>query len=356
MSGNDQPGYAHILEHLVTSVVLLDRDFKVCELNPAAENLLQISRDHLRGQPLTRYVHDADALRELLDSARHASRGYLSELVLRRGEDARDPVYIDCRVAPYTGNADGWLIVEFSDVTKRVRVSRDNQLRSQHDTGRMIIRQLAHEIKNPLGGLRGAAQLLGRHLDDPELTGYTAVIINEVDRLAALVDSLLGPGGSINKSDVNLHDVLEHVIRLVDADRVVNVRWQRDYDPSLPTLMLDRDQMIQAVLNIVRNAIAASDGADVELSLRTRALTNDTIGAVPHRVIASIEIADNGPGIDPEIRDSIFYPLVTGRPDGTGLGLPLSQELIQRHGGLIEFTSEPGHTVFQIRLPMESSS
>ena len=229
-------------------------------------------------------------------------------------------------------------------------------LRGRIDAVDSFAADVAHEIKNPLGGLRGAAQLLGRHLDDPELTGYTAVIINEVDRLAALVDSLLGPGGSINKSDVNLHDVLEHVIRLVDADRVVNVRWQRDYDPSLPTLMLDRDQMIQAVLNIVRNAIAASDGADVELSLRTRALTNDTIGAVPHRVIASIEIADNGPGIDPEIRDSIFYPLVTGRPDGTGLGLPLSQELIQRHGGLIEFTSEPGHTVFQIRLPMESSS
>ena len=121
-------------------------------------------------------------------------------------------------------------------------------------------------------------------------------------------------------------------------------------------LMLDRDQMIQAVLNIVRNAIAAAGGGEVTLSLRTRALTNEAIGGVPHRVIASIEIADDGPGIDPEIRDSIFYPLVTGRPDGTGLGLPLSQELIQRHGGLIEFTSEPGNTVFQIRLPMEAAA
>ena len=157
----------------------------------------------------------------------------------------------------------------------------------------------------------------------------------------------------MNKSEVNIHDVLEHVIRLVGADTGRRVTWQRDYDPSLPALMLDRDQMIQAVLNIVKNAVAACGDQPATITLRTRALTNETIGTVPHRVIASIEIADDGPGIDPELRDSIFYPLVTGRADGTGLGLPLSQELIKRHDGLIEFTSEPGNTVFQIRLPIE---
>lgn len=315
-----------------------------------------MSRAHLRGQPLERYFHDADALHELLDSARHALRGYASELVLRRSESQRESVYIDCHVAPYTGNAEGWLLVEFSDVTPRVRMSRDNRLRSQHDVGRVIIRQLAHEIKNPLGGLRGAAQLLERHVDDPALAEYTGVIVHEVDRLAALVDSLLGPGGTPRKVEVNIHDVLEHVIRLVSVDAGGRVEWRRDYDPSLPMLMLDRDQMIQAVLNIVQNAVAAGDGGRIGVSLRTRALTNETIGATPHRVIASIEIIDDGPGIDPEIRDSIFYPLVTGRADGTGLGLPLSQELIQRHDGLIEFTSEPGYTVFEIRLPMEQAS
>ena len=226
----------------------------------------------------------------------------------------------------------------------------NDALIAQHFTGRKIIRQLAHEIKNPLGGLRGAAQLLERRLASPELKEYTGVIIREADRLAGLVDSLLGPGGRLTKAEVNIHEILEHVAQLVLAESG-GITLQRDYDPGLPTLMLDRDQMIQAVLNLARNAVAAT-GGNGTVRLGTRALTNFTIGETRHRVVAEIEVEDDGPGVPDELRDSVFYPLVTGRPGGTGLGLPLAQELANRHGGLIEFTSRPGRTVFHLRLPL----
>lgn len=291
----------------------------------------------------------------MLQRCQSSQQTYARELLLRSSSDGLTNLFIDCRIAPYTGAQAGALLVEFNDITSRLRINRDNELMSQHGVGRLITRQLAHEIKNPLGGLRGAAQLLQRQIEAQDLKDYTDIIIGEVDRLASLVDALLGPGGQSTKTDVNIHDVLEHVARIVSADFGARVSWQRDYDPSLPLLRLDRDQMIQAVLNIVRNAVfaATAEKSHGTITLRTRAITNETIGNLRHRVIASIEIQDDGPGIAPELRDSIFYPLVTGRADGTGIGLPLSQELINRHDGLIEFTSEPGRTVFQIRLPID---
>jgi two-component system nitrogen regulation sensor histidine kinase GlnL len=215
-----------------------------------------------------------------------------------------------------------------------------------------MIRQLAHEIKNPLGGIRGAAQLLERQLDDDEQREYTDVIISETDRLAGLVNTLLGPGGMPNKQPVNVHELLEYVVRLIDAEEWTRLRIHRDYDPGLPEIPLDRDQMVQAFLNLVRNAAAALDGQGT-ITLRSRAVTNFTIGDTRHRVIASIEIEDDGPGIPHELQDSVFYPLVTSRPEGTGLGLPAAQELISRHGGLIEFDSRPGRTVFYVRIPLQ---
>jgi two-component system nitrogen regulation sensor histidine kinase GlnL len=217
-----------------------------------------------------------------------------------------------------------------------------------------MIRQLAHEIKNPLGGIRGAAQLLERQLDSADLREYTGVIISEVDRLAGLVDTLLGPGGPPNRQPQNLHELLEYVVRLVAADEIHKIRIVRDYDIGLPAIAVDRDQMVQAILNVVRNAIAAL-GTQGSIVLRTRAVMNFTIGNARHPVVISIEIEDDGPGIPPELQDSVFYPLVTGRADGTGLGLPLAQELISRHGGLIEFESRPGRTVFSVRLPLAAA-
>jgi two-component system nitrogen regulation sensor histidine kinase GlnL len=262
-----------------------------------------------------------------------------------------DERVVDCRVSPVDID-NAALLVEITDVTRRSQISRENALIIQHGAGRQMIRQLAHEIKNPLGGIRGAAQLLERQLDEEELREYTDVVISETDRLAALVNTLLGPGGPPNKRPVNIHELLEYVVKLIEAEGQSWLNIHRDYDAGLPEIDLDRDQMVQAFLNLVRNAAAALEGHGT-ITLRTRAVTNFTIGNTRHRVIASIEIQDDGPGIPFDLQDSIFYPLVTSRPEGTGLGLPAAQELISRHGGLIEFDSRPGRTIFYIRIPLD---
>jgi two-component system nitrogen regulation sensor histidine kinase GlnL len=261
---------------------------------------------------------------------------------------------VECRVSPIEVDT-ATLLIEMTDVTRRNQISRENALLIQHGAGRQMIRQLAHEIKNPLGGIRGAAQLLERQLDDAELREYTDVVISETDRLAGLVDTLLGPGGPPKKQPVNVHELLEYVVRIIEAEDQKQLTVHRDYDPGLPPIDLDRDQMVQAFLNLVRNAVAALDGHGT-LTLRSRAVTNFTIGDVRHRVIATIEIEDDGPGIPADLQDSVFYPLVTSKPDGTGLGLPAAQELISRHGGLIEFESRPGRTVFLVRIPLDQVS
>ena len=261
---------------------------------------------------------------------------------------------VDCRVSPVALD-NAVLLVEITDITRRNQISRENALLIQHGAGRQMIRQLAHEIKNPLGGIRGAAQLLERQLEDPELREYTDVVISETDRLAGLVDTLLGPGGPPKKEPVNVHELLEYVVRIMETEDQRQVSIHRDYDPGLPLIDLDRDQMIQALLNLVRNAAAALDGHGT-ITLRSRAITNFTIGNIRHRVIATIEIEDDGPGIPANLQDSVFYPLVTSRPEGTGLGLPAAQELISRHGGLIEFESRPGKTIFFVRIPLQQDS
>ena len=242
-----------------------------------------------------------------------------------------------------------------SDVTRRTRISRENALLIQHGAGRQMIRQLAHEIKNPLGGIRGAAQLLGKQLQSDELEEYTSVIISEVDRLAGLVDTLLGPGGPPNKQRSNVHELLEYVIKLIQAEIGDEIDIRRDYDAGLPHMDLDRDQLVQALLNLVRNAVVALGGQG-KIILRSRAIMSFTIGDTRHDVVASLEIEDDGPGIPADLQDSVFYPLVTNRPDGTGLGLPVAQELISRHHGLIEFESRPGRTVFFVRIPLEAAA
>jgi two-component system nitrogen regulation sensor histidine kinase GlnL len=279
---------------------------------------------------------------------------HANELRLGRNEVHAEERIIDCRVSLMaTAERLETLLVEMHDVTRRSKITRENALIIQHGAGRQMIRQLAHEIKNPLGGLRGAAQLLSRQLASEELQEYTGVIISEADRLAALVDTLLGPGGPPNKQPLNIHELLEYVVRLVEPDIGKGIRIKRDYDPGLPLIDLDRDQLVQAILNLVRNAATALEGSG-QITLRSRAVMNFTIGDVRHSAIASIDIEDDGPGIPPQLQDSIFYPLVTSRPNGTGLGLPAAQELLSRHGGLIEFESRPGRTVFSMRIPLRT--
>ena len=298
-------------------------------------------------------MDDEPEMREILHRVVSTGDHYANELRLAPTQVHNAERIVDCRVSPIVAD-DARLLVEMTDVTRRSQISRENALLIQHGAGRQMIRQLAHEIKNPLGGIRGAAQLLERQLDDKELHEYTDVVISETDRLAGLVDQLLGPGGPPNKQPVNIHELLEYVVRLMDAEGQTNFRIRREYDPGLPLINLDRDQMVQALLNLVRNAAASLDGQGT-LTLRSRAVTNFTLGNTRHRVIASIEVQDDGPGIPKEMQDSVFYPLVTTRPEGTGLGLPAAQELLSRHGGLIEFESRPGRTVFFMRIPIDQT-
>lgn len=321
-------------------------------MNPAAENILGVSDQRARGKSLLRLVDDEPEMRDILSRVLATGDHYANEMRLSPNEVHALERMVDCRVSPITAS-DASILVEFSDVTRRSQISRENALLIQHGAGRQMIRQLAHEIKNPLGGIRGAAQLLERQLDDESLHEYTDVVISETDRLAGLVDTLLGPGGPPNKQPVNIHELLEYVVRIVEAENERKLNIRREYDPGLPDLDLDRDQMIQAFLNLIRNAFAALDGQGT-MTLRSRATTNYTIGDTRHRVLATVEIEDDGPGIPFDMQDSVFYPLVTGRPDGTGLGLPAAQELLSRHGGLIEFDSRPGRTVFYVRIPLDS--
>ena len=341
-----------VFDSLSTSAILLDSDATIFDMNSAAESLLCVSRKRARGQTLYSLLpHEADEIRSMIDGVNATGQTYAQDLALAPGPNYPEERIVDCRVSPLAVAETGRFIVELADVTRRHRLQRENALLQQHNAGRKMIRQLAHEIKNPLGGIRGAAQLLKRQLPTTELIEYTDVIIAEADRLAGLVNTLLGPGGNSQMSPENIHAILEHVARLVEADEGAGLRIKREYDLGLPNLTLDRNQMIQAILNVASNALQAIDKHG-QITFRTRAESNFTIGDRLHGVIASVEIQDDGPGIAPELHDTVFFPLVTGREGGTGLGLPLAQELVNRHGGLIEFESRPGHTVFYIRLPL----
>lgn len=343
---------SQVLDNLSTAVVLLDENLLVCELNPAAENLLGISERRALHKPILPLLDDDQEFRDVLLRVLESGVGYANELRLGPTEVHAEHRIIDCRVSTITSQpGDPMILVELTDVSRRSKINREQALIIQHGAGRQMIRQLAHEIKNPLGGLRGAAQLLDRQLDSEELHEYTSVIISETDRLVDLVDTLLGPGGPPNKQPANIHELLEYVMRVIQPEAGDKLTIRRDYDPGLPSIALDRDQILQALLNIVRNAAIALEGHG-QITLRSRAIMNFTIGDTRHRVVASIEIEDDGPGIPPELQDSVFYPLVTSRPEGTGLGLPAAQELISRHGGLIEFESRPGKTTFFIRIPI----
>jgi two-component system nitrogen regulation sensor histidine kinase GlnL len=344
-----------LLDGIATSIVWLDADGAVVHLNEPAEDLFGISRNQAMGRAVRDLLKVNVELEGVIGRARAAAAQYSRrESPFEAGPGAL-PRVLDVTVTPfdYPGRAGG-VLVELADTTHHQRITRENALLTQLGGSRAMVRQLAHEIKNPLGGLRGAAQLLERQLKEPSLHEYTAVIIAEADRLAALVDALLGPGQPPHKEPVNIHEIVQHVGHLLAAEAPTGVQIERDYDPSLPRLRLDRNQIIQALLNLGRNAIQAV-GAHGRIVLRTRALTNASIGSRRYRVVVGIQVEDDGPGVPVELKDTVFYPLVTGRKTGTGLGLAVAQDLIGRHDGLIEFDSRPGRTVFTILLPFDAN-
>ena len=345
-----------LLDALVTGVFLLDQDLQVAYLNTAAQPLLGLSPNQALGQRITELTRGAETLMPLFDRARFGGEGVVQRELAWPAPGDVDRIF-DCAVTQITIGQESRLLLEIEDITQHRRLTRENALLAQLGGSRLMVRQLAHEIKNPLGGLRGAAQLLERELLDPALREYTRVIISEADRLTNLLDSMLGPGRPPAKQLTNLHELLERVYHLLRSEAPEGVTVDRDYDPSLPALTVDPNHIIQAMLNLGRNALQALSGAGVHaprLVLRTRSAGNVSVGARRHRLVASIQFEDNGPGVPSDIRDTIFYPLVSGRADGTGLGLGIAQDLVSRHGGLIEFDSAPGRTIFVISLPMDA--
>jgi two-component system nitrogen regulation sensor histidine kinase GlnL len=342
-----------LLDALSTGIVMLDAQLCAIYANVAAQDLLAFSLKKARGRPFSDFLQDTNGFTGILRRALETGEGIADrELTVRPLGAPRDSRTLDVTITPLEGQITGThLLLELADTTQRQRISRENDLLARLDGSRLMVRQLAHEIKNPLGGLRGAAQLLERELQEVDLREYTRVIIGEADRLAALVDSIAGPSRAPQKTLINVHEICEHVYHLLRAEARAAVVVERDYDPSLPNAMLDRHQMIQALLNVARNALQAL-GDTGRITLRTRALSNVSIGPARHRLVASLQVEDNGPGVPEALRSSIFYPLVTGRPNGTGLGLAVAQELVTRNGGLIEFESQPGRTVFTLLLPL----
>jgi two-component system, NtrC family, nitrogen regulation sensor histidine kinase GlnL len=349
---------AELLDALSTGIVVLDSHLCLVYANVGAQDLMAVSVGRARGRPFGDLFHDSA---EIMATLRRAIEGIepcvQHELRLKPvgSPSPRDPQVVDLIVTPLEDQVTGThLLLELTDAKQRQRITRDNDILSTIDGSRLMVRQLAHEIKNPLGGLRGAAQLLDRELSNPEWREYTAVIINEADRLTSLVDSMIGPSRPPQKAPVNIHEVCEHVVRLLRAEAPPDLVIDRDYDPSLPDGLLDRNQLIQALLNVARNAMQAV-GQRGRIVVRTRVRSNANIGSARHRLVADVQVEDNGPGVPPELVKTLFYPLVTGRSNGTGLGLAVAQDLVTRHGGIIEFESEPGRTVFSLLLPLEGT-
>jgi len=350
-----------VIDNLTTAVLLFDERRYLILMNPAAEALLDISANKALGMQVdslfTGIDSCDDALQHISEKRPFTKRD--TQLRLPGGT----PMRMDCIVSPLSHPTQpGGFLIELIPLASRQRITQVRELLNQSETTRLLMRGLAHEIRNPLGGLRGAAQLLARQLPDDALKEYTDIIIQEADRLQGLMDRMLAPRTPPNKRPLNIHEVTERVRTLVRAEAPPGISLRRDYDPSIPELYGDPDLLIQAVLNITRNAVQ-SLGERGKIIFSTRVHRQFTIGNHCHRLVVRLDVTDNGPGIPEELKEKIFFPMVTGdkssfshgfsgKEGGSGLGLSIAQSLVNQHGGLIECHSEFGGATFRILLPV----
>jgi two-component system nitrogen regulation sensor histidine kinase GlnL len=345
-------------DHLATMVTVVGPAGHCEFANAAFENVLGLPRRLLKRRPVFDWFVDPQPLRDTLEAvARNdfATSRIELQLKLPMGSPVGDTLAVLAIVNQMEGS--DALLLELLDTEQQVRQEREERALDQAQANKELVRNLAHEIKNPLGGIRGAAQLLAMEVESRALTEYTNVIIQEADRLQALVDRLLAPHRKPHVvSDVNVHEVCERVRSLVLAEYPRGLAVERDYDISIPEFRGDREQLIQAVLNITQNAAQALveriAAGDAMIVMRTRIARQVTIGKRRWRLALDLHVEDNGPGVPATIRDRIFHPLVTGREGGSGLGLTLAQTFVQQHQGTIECESEPGRTVFRIFIPL----
>ena len=339
---------------LATLVAVVHTDGAVVYANAALEDALGMSRRSIEGSDLAAHYTEPQVLVQALAGLRANEFAALryDAWVKRPGRDPL-PVHV---IITQTDQA-GDVLIEMLPLEQQARQEREERLLDQAQANKELIRNLAHEIKNPLGGIRGAAQLLQREIDSRELIEYTQVIIHEADRLQSLVDRLLAPHRRPHQvGDVNIHEVCERVRSLILAEFPKGLRLSRDYDTSIPEFRGDREQLIQAVLNIAHNAAQALAervaAGDAQITLRTRIARQVTFGKRRYRLALELHVIDNGPGVPDSIKERIFYPLVTGRDGGSGLGLTLAQNFVQQHHGLIECDSAPGRTDFKVLIPL----
>jgi len=340
------------LDLLATAVLLLDENLKVTYANLSAENLIELSQKHIVGYALPSFFSDPAELLTAIGKSLADRATYIEhDLVLVT--EGGTTLHLMASVTPIEYKM-ARILLEFQKIDQQLKIAREERLMDQSEANRILIRNLAHEIRNPLGGIRGAAQLLERELGTKHLLEYTQVIMKEADRLRSLLDRLLTPSRPPHFGEVNIHEVLERVRSLILAEFPDGIAVAREYDTSLPTFIGDKEQLIQAVLNIARNAAQAMQGRG-RLVLRTRVARQVTIAKKRFRLAISMQIVDNGPGIPEAIRDRIFDPLVSGREGGHGVGLTLAQTFVNQHHGMIECASQPGKTSFNILLPLTES-
>jgi len=351
------PNHFSGLEFLATAIILLDNNRRVVYINPGAEIIFAFSATHVTGMKIEDVFPDCEILMLAVKNASLQQSPFREhEFVI--STHRHQSFAVTCTVTPID-SPNASLILEFQQMDAQLRIAREERMLIQQQANAELLRNLAHEIRNPLGGLRGAAQLLEHELPSPSLREYTQVIIKEADRLQSLMDRLLIPHRAPKYQPTNIHEVLERVRSLLLAESPQGVLIKRDYDLSLPELIGDREKLIQAVLNIARNAVQAMQAnrtPDSQIIFKTRAERQVTLARKRYRVAIKLEITDNGPGIPANIRERIFYPLVSGIEGGTGLGLTLAQTFITQHHGMIECDSKPGSTCFTILLPIETSA
>ncbi len=357
--------YRLLVDNLTTAIMLVDSNLNVFYLNSACEALFDISLLRASGQPVLNLLHAPDdpfnTHEALLNTLKTGQPYTRREAVISVNFK---PIHVDYTASQLNSGKKyhPLLLIELNAIDRMLKISKEENFIQQHQVARQLIRGVAHEIKNPLAGIRGATQLLARSLNDPQYAEFTDIIIDEVDRLRNLADTMLGSRQLPSYELVNVHEPLERVRSLIVNQTKKKIKISRDYDLSLPEVLADRDQLIQVMLNISVNAVqAVTENKEFfvehqpELILRTRIQRLVTINGVLHRSAVRIDIEDNGPGVPEGILESVFYPLVTGRAKGTGLGLSIAQNIMHQHNGMIECQSVPGKTVFSLYLPWESN-
>ncbi len=341
-----------VLSNLSTAILAVDAKLKIVFANQAAESLLKESSSHMIGHRLSELFFNTVELEAIASNAAETGQMFTRrKMVLEH--PGKENATVDGTVTPLLDECQ--VLIELIPLDRYLRIDRDAAIQEHYDVTRQMVRGLAHEIKNPLGGIKGSAELLARELPDPSLQEYTNIIIEETDRLSSLLDRMLGPNTLPQRSLITIHEVLERAAKLIELESP-GLKVVRDYDPSIPEIFIDPELMLQAMLNVTRNAMQILETTPRPvLTLVTRIERQFTINGKRHKVTLRVDVSDNGPGIPDDLKEHLFYPMISRRPGGTGLGLSFAQSIISQHGGMIEFDSEPGETTFRIFIPLEQN-